>query len=208
MLTLHFFKLVAVVKVRVYLDFELDESYTPTKIVFLAGMGGNDLVEFATWQGEGPCGWIDIPLEGVGGRSGGWVTQRTTSREKGQGQKQRKKPLEHDDDFLGDLDDDDDTDLDEIIDDMNDPYAGSVLKAMVIQMRVVENHQNGKDTHVRGFQIFARDEDRHRIPSSVSTNPRWRHNVRKPLRTPGKAANVDGVAGLEEPDWMGEPIIR
>ncbi|PYH96743.1 galactose-binding like protein, partial [Aspergillus ellipticus CBS 707.79] len=95
-LTLHFFKLVAIVRIRVYLDFEMDESYTPTKMTFLAGMGGNDLVEFACWEGEGPGGWVDN----------------------------------------------------------DDPYAGNVLKAMVVQMRVIENHQNGKDTHVRGFQVF------------------------------------------------------
>ncbi|KLJ11753.1 anaphase-promoting complex subunit 10, partial [Blastomyces silverae] len=63
-LTLHFFKRVAIVRIRVYLDFELDESYTPTKMIFLAGMGGNDLVEFATWQGEAPAGWVDIDLQG------------------------------------------------------------------------------------------------------------------------------------------------
>ncbi|KLJ11752.1 hypothetical protein EMPG_13092, partial [Blastomyces silverae] len=33
-----------------------------------------------------------------------------------------------------------------------DPSSGNVLKAMVIQVRISENHQNGKDTHVRGFQ--------------------------------------------------------
>ncbi|RMJ20993.1 complex subunit 10, partial [Aspergillus sp. HF37] len=53
-LTLHFFKLVAIVRIRVYLNFDLDESYTPTKLMFLAGMGGNDLVEFAAWEGDAP----------------------------------------------------------------------------------------------------------------------------------------------------------
>ena len=242
MLTLHFFKLVAVVKIRVYLDFELDESYTPTKMVFLAGMGGNDLVEFATWEGEGPCGWIDVPLEGVGGRSGGWVTQRSITTRRARARKKRKQQqrqrlegsnmnpafsnpekLEEEDGDADDDDDDllddeggggydDDGDLDEIIDDIDDPYAGSVLKAMVIQMRVVENHQNGKDTHVRGFQVFAKDEDRRRmgiVPSVVPANPRW---ARKSLHTPGKKGenvpSVEGVVGLEEPDWMGEPVIR
>ena len=36
LLTIHFCKLVKIVKMRVYLDFLLDESYTPTKMAFAA----------------------------------------------------------------------------------------------------------------------------------------------------------------------------
>lgn len=32
------------------------------------------------------------------------------------------------------------------------------LRCMFLQVRVLENHQNGKDTHIRGLQIWARDE--------------------------------------------------
>ncbi|RDK43158.1 anaphase promoting complex subunit 10 [Aspergillus phoenicis ATCC 13157] len=162
-LTLHFFKLVAIVRIRVYLDFEMDESYTPTKMTFLAGMGGNDLVEFANWEGEGPCGWVDVELEGE-----------------------------------------------------DDPYAGNVLKAMVIQMRIIENHQNGKDTHVRGFQVFARDDERKRVgnaPSASADGRVRRHSARRSLRASTQEdMERDGVSkvvtSLEEPDWMGEPVIR
>ena len=44
LLTIHFFKLVRIVKMRVYLDFLLDESYTPTKMQFWGGTGMYDLV--------------------------------------------------------------------------------------------------------------------------------------------------------------------
>jgi anaphase-promoting complex subunit 10 len=114
---------------------------------------------------------------------------------------------------------DDDDSADE--NDEDDPYAGSVLKAMVIQMRVIENHQNGKDTHVRGFQVFARDDERRRIgnaPSASADGRIRRYSVRKSLH--GAADDsADGrdilgdrdgrkIATLEEPDWMGEPVIR
>lgn len=33
----------------------------------------------------------------------------------------------------------------------------SVLRCMLVQVRICENHQNGKDTHLRGLQIFSRD---------------------------------------------------
>ncbi|THC97800.1 hypothetical protein EYZ11_002716 [Aspergillus tanneri] len=226
-LTLHFFKLVAVVKIRVYLDCEMDESYTPTKMTFLAGMGGNDLVEFAVWEGEGPCGWVDVSLEGVGGRDGGWVCKRRKRRvrkgEKSRSMRYATSGCEEDKEEDGEEDgdeipaDDDDDD-----DDEDDPYAGNVLKAMVIQMRVIENHQNGKDTHVRGFQVFARDDERRRMgnaPSASADSRVRRHSARKSLRG---GANDDGtegheaagdldrgkVVGLEAPDWMGEPVIR
>ncbi|KAJ5226278.1 hypothetical protein N7468_007503 [Penicillium chermesinum] len=214
-LTLHFFKLVAVVRIRVYLDFNMDESYTPTKMIFLAGMGGNDLVEFATWEGEAPRGWEDIPLEGVGGRNGGWVHEDKT------------RPRRRSSHAEGEDSDDGDSELEERL--RQEPYYGNVLKAMVIQMRVMENHQNGKDTHVRGFQVFASDGSRATMTApSASADGRdrlRRHSHRQSLRPNSHHDRVGSVdldvarldlqavrpvspSGLEEPEWMGEPIIR
>ncbi|KAI9863348.1 MAG: anaphase promoting complex subunit doc1 [Trichoglossum hirsutum] len=105
LLNIHFFKRVSIVAMRLYLDWENDESYTPTKMAFLAGTGYHDLVEFVELSFDQPRGWINIDLSGVGG---------------------------------GD--------------------TGAVLRAWLVQVRVSENHQNGKDTHVRGLQIFAREE--------------------------------------------------
>lgn len=194
-MTLHFFKLVAIVKIRVLLNFELDESYTPTKMVFLAGMGGNDLVEFGAWEGDAPCGWVEVPLAGVGGRHGAW-----DSRQKRRGGKGKSVAEEDEEDEEDSPDEEDD----------DDEYAGSVLKAMVVQMRVIENHQNGKDTHVRGFQVFARDDDRRRIgmaPSASADLRPHRHSARKSLRK-DELDDVGKTTGLDEPDWMGEPVIR
>lgn len=35
-----------------------------------------------------------------------------------------------------------------------------ILRAHLLQVKILENHQNGKDTHLRGLQIFARDKTR------------------------------------------------
>ncbi|MCJ1249115.1 anaphase promoting complex subunit doc1 [Trapelia coarctata] len=113
LLNIHFFKLVHIVKLRVYLDSDLDESYTPTKMVFAAGMGEYDLVEFAEWKGESPRGWVDIGL-------GNCAPEEDGGEGEGEGE--------------------------------------GVLRCMCLQVRVLENHQNGKDTHIRGVQIFAWDE--------------------------------------------------
>ena len=162
LLNIHFFKLVSIVKLRVYLDFELDESYTPTRMIFLAGTGMYDLTEFAEWAGECPRGWVNISLEGVGPISDG---------------------------SEGDAD------------------AGSVLKCMVVQVRICENHQNGKDTHVRGVQLFAKDVRGDRkgrkklgeveVPNIASGN----------MKIEGILGKEDKVS-LEETDWMGEPELR
>ncbi|KAJ5682830.1 hypothetical protein N7462_005995 [Penicillium macrosclerotiorum] len=232
-LTLHFFKLVAVVRIRVYLDFELDESYTPTKMIFLAGMGGNDLVEFATWEGDGPCGWVDVPLEGVGGRNGGWVRDDAERQRRRSHTARRQLAPEHrlqtphnpdDENEAWDTANEDEAGSEEEPGATEDSYAGNVLKAMVIQMRVMENHQNGKDTHVRGFQVFACDNSRRHLgvaPSASADGRHRRHSARQSLR--GSVPDVPrdrmgsedldanrliSSSGLHEPDWMGEPVIR
>lgn len=118
LLNIHFFKLVTIARLRVYLDLELDESYTPTRIVFLAGHSEYDVVEFAEWRaptnGEGPQGWEEISLENC------------------------VSPDDASDD--------------------NDSRGEATLRCMFLQIRVLENHQNGKDTHIRGVQVWAHDE--------------------------------------------------
>ncbi|ODH13094.1 hypothetical protein ACO22_07607 [Paracoccidioides brasiliensis] len=248
-LTLHFFKRVSIVRIRVYLDFELDESYTPTKMIFLAGMGGNDLVEFSTWHGEAPAGWVDIDLQGVGGRHEKAGRRKSHRRQNSTGgilsgmgdgpstTRQRRDPSNNgivggdsdsteydteddDDDNDNDDDDDDDDDLDV------DSSSDNVLKAMVIQVRISENHQNGKDTHVRGFQVFSRDDRRLAQPRRDSARKSIRGtsaagtgaaDARKVGTGSSVAAEQGGGAmedvevfgaAFDEDDWMGEMEIR
>lgn len=244
-------------------------------MLFFAGMGGNDLVEFASWDGETPCGWIDISLEGVGGGSAtrsrtSIIPRRSTNlrykkcKNKVGGRKtqragdnsSREYPDQtitdesytdagttshlgsdsyglHIDDILDHMEEnrldyqseegDDDFHVEDDWDETKDPYNGNVLKAMVVQVRICENHQNGKDTHVRGFQVFARDEDRRRVAAAAvaaSNGAALRHNIGDALRDHTKDLQDEpeesrsqrllgeGIAGLDVPDWMGEPAIR
>ena len=194
-LTLHFFKLVAIVKMRVCLDFELDESYTPTKMKFYAGMSEGSLVEFGTWgvtetidpetgethsSIEGIRGWIDVPLKGVGGRE----TRYYSSSDM--------------------LDNQTEPTLYPLRSDLEENVGGDVLKAMVVQVRICENHQNGKDTHVRGFQVFARDYTSH---GEVRTTKKAKHS--KPQQTSEVEEEAEiKVVGLRPADWMSDPEIR
>ena len=79
----------------------------------------------------------------------------------------------------------------------------------MVQVRVVENHQNGKDTHVRGLKIYARDE---RVRGGIKdVDAMDALNMGKPKK--GKNKEKDEVSDMEggwlmEPDWMGEPELR
>ncbi|KAK1761527.1 anaphase-promoting complex subunit 10 [Echria macrotheca] len=105
LLTIHFVRRVEIRSIRFYVDYNQDESYTPTHIVFYAGTGNHDLIQFAEVPLSNPVGWQDVPIADCGGGP-----------------------------------------------------DGHSLCCWLVQMHVKENHQNGKDTHIRGIKIFALDE--------------------------------------------------
>jgi anaphase-promoting complex subunit 10 len=98
-INIHFAKRVKVKRIRMYLDFENDESYTPTKMSVLSGTGHQDLVEVTKLDLERPTGWVEVKLDDV--------------------------------------------------------HEDGELRTFLIQIAIHANHQNGKDTHVRGLQIYA-----------------------------------------------------
>ncbi|KAK4632370.1 Anaphase-promoting complex subunit 10 [Fulvia fulva] len=176
LLSIHFFKLVSIVHIRIYLDFAADESYTPTKIQFLAGMGIHDIQEFAEMSFEQPTGWIDVDFSNVG-------------------------PIEEEEG---------EPDTPREIDWSKRP----VLRAFLVQVRILENHQNGKDTHLRAVQLFARDETQQTRPPVplAETNSNAGQNLRKRLpslhskhafRRMQKEANNIKLAS-----WMMDPDMR
>ncbi|GAB7341777.1 hypothetical protein MBLNU457_g0108t1 [Dothideomycetes sp. NU457] len=167
-LAIHFFKLVSIVHMRIYLDHENDESYTPTKMQFWAGMGIHDLQEFAEMTFEQPKGWIDVDFSKVG-------------------------PIpneEHDIENRNDI----------------DWRERPVLRAFLVQVRIIENHQNGKDTHLRGLQIFARDKELDQYPSRAQEEPVLSQQT-MPVRTRKKKTNLDDNPILKA-SWMMDPELR
>lgn len=169
LLSIHFFKLVSIVHMRIYLDFMSDESYTPTKIQFLAGMGVHDIQEFAEMSFEHPTGWIDVDFSNVG-------------------------PIKED------RDDSDDESRD--IDWSKRP----VLRAFLVQVRILENHQNGKDTHLRAVQIFARDETSQAHPSVPVMDKKPMMQI--PSTTARKKVTRAELNNLKLAHWMMEPDLR
>ncbi|EPS41042.1 hypothetical protein H072_5072 [Dactylellina haptotyla CBS 200.50] len=99
LINIHFAKRVFVKRIRIFLDYTQDESYTPTKIAIYAGTGYHDLQEVCVLEFSQPVGWQEAPLESV--------------------------------------------------------HADGILRTFLIQVCILSNHQNGKDTHVRGLQIYS-----------------------------------------------------
>lgn len=172
LLTLHFFKLVSISLIRIFLDFESDESYTPTKIQFLAGMGGHDVQEFAEMSFEQPTGWIDVDFSNVG-------------------------PVEQDEN-------EDDENMQPEVDWSKRP----ILRAFVVQVRILENHQNGKDTHLRAVQVFARDEAVGVQRNNGTALGARSANTALPLRTHAPTTAKKEGNNIRLADWMLEPDLR
>ncbi|KAG5366803.1 Anaphase-promoting complex subunit 10 [Yarrowia sp. B02] len=64
-LDIHFSKRVSIERVSIYTDYELDESYTPSKIKILAGSGYHDLLEVTEVDLDEPQGWTHLVLDGL-----------------------------------------------------------------------------------------------------------------------------------------------
>lgn len=241
-LNIHFFKLVRIVGLRLYLDFEQDESYTPTRIAFLAGSGMNDLQEWGEMRLESPRGWIWADFSNVGDASDDSSAgeeeedsedddafqarmlsglnrprNRRTSEHRSSDSENMPLPPQRQrvpsnfpthletpqppfdiplnapqltqhrtpqftPQFTPQLDHDVPTlprptprlPFGSLSPSTAPPRVRAarrpkmpVLRAHLVQIKILENHQNGKDTHLRGLQIFARNDEDGRSPVRV-----------------------------------------
>eukprot|EP00617_Octactis_speculum_P017733 CAMPEP_0185751934 /NCGR_PEP_ID=MMETSP1174-20130828/10706_1 /TAXON_ID=35687 /ORGANISM="Dictyocha speculum, Strain CCMP1381" /LENGTH=77 /DNA_ID=CAMNT_0028429137 /DNA_START=39 /DNA_END=269 /DNA_ORIENTATION=+ len=60
----------SIVEVAFYLDYNLDESYTPKKLSIRAGSMFHDLVEIQVVELSEPVGWVSIPLYAMDEKTG------------------------------------------------------------------------------------------------------------------------------------------
>jgi anaphase-promoting complex subunit 10 len=63
-INVQFNKKMPISKVCIYVDFSLDESYTPKKISLRYGMTLHDITEIAAFELSEPVGWVVISLNG------------------------------------------------------------------------------------------------------------------------------------------------
>ncbi|RFU31920.1 hypothetical protein B7463_g4432, partial [Scytalidium lignicola] len=154
-LNIHFSRFVAIRAIRIFLNFDDDESYTPTRITLLAGTGYHDLIPFTGLEFTQPKGWIDVPLDRVGGGE-----------------------------------------------------DGKTLRAFLVQVKIVENHQNGKDTHVRGLKIYAKDERAGAGGFEMLGDRELMRGTASSLAARKMDAQYVEGPGVTIPDWMGDPELR
>jgi len=62
LINIQFHKKVTIMEIALYLDYKLDESYTPKKLSIRAGSTFHDLQEIQTQTINEPNGWVHIPL--------------------------------------------------------------------------------------------------------------------------------------------------
>ncbi|KAF2622514.1 hypothetical protein BU25DRAFT_452037 [Macroventuria anomochaeta] len=234
-LNIHFFKLVRIVGLRLYLDFEQDESYTPTRIIFLAGSGMNNLQEWGEMRLESPRGWVWADFSNVGDASDDDSAEEEDSEDddafqarmlSGLNRPRNRRTSEHrssdsenmplppqrqrvPSNFPTHLETPQPFDTPVTVPQLPQhrpqftpqftpqthhetptlprptprlPFSSlspnaapppvraarrpkmPVLRAHLVQIKILENHQNGKDTHLRGLQIFARNDEGERSP--------------------------------------------
>ncbi|KAL4120249.1 hypothetical protein QTP88_012979 [Uroleucon formosanum] len=96
----------------IYIDYRLDESYTPGRISVRAGTNFNDLQEVEVVELNEPYGWVRIMTK-----------------------------------------------------DIND----LPLKTYMLQIAVITNHQNGRDTHMRQIKVHSPVEKRDLLIGNFST---------------------------------------
>ncbi|XP_042398745.1 anaphase-promoting complex subunit 10-like isoform X1 [Zingiber officinale] len=99
LVNIQFQKKVKLQLVILYVDFKLDESYTPSKISIRAGDGFHNLKEIKTVELMKPVGWVHISLSG------------------------------------------------------NDPRE-TFINTFMLQVAILSNHLNGRDTHIRQIKIY------------------------------------------------------
>ena len=70
LINIQFHKKMSVAEIALYLDFKLDESYTPKRINIRCGTSHHDLRDVHKLELDEPSGWVNVPLlQKCGGRA-------------------------------------------------------------------------------------------------------------------------------------------
>mmetsp|Transcript_18762 Transcript_18762/g.39486 ORF Transcript_18762/g.39486 Transcript_18762/m.39486 type:complete len:363 (+) Transcript_18762:63-1151(+) len=119
--------------IALYMDFNLDESYTPKKMKIRVGTTFHNLEEVRTVDVREPCGWCTVPLWRKWGEDvldnlmdPDGDNDRMDEEGEGGGRNRTKVPL----------------------------WKRKPLRTHLVQICILSMHQNGRDTHVRQVKIF------------------------------------------------------
>ncbi|XP_022886404.1 anaphase-promoting complex subunit 10-like isoform X6 [Olea europaea var. sylvestris] len=116
---IQFQKKVKLQLVVLYVDFKLDESYTPSKISIRAGDGFHNLKEIKAVELVKPTGWVYISLSGSDPRN---ILEKRLVR---------YIEIKH-----------------------GHMSMETFVNTFMLQIAVLSNHLNGRDTHVRQIKVY------------------------------------------------------
>jgi anaphase-promoting complex subunit 10 len=126
-----------VAAIALYMDFNLDESYTPRRMKIRTGTTFHNLEEVRFVEVKNPCGWCVIPL---------W-------------RKWGEDVLDSILDPDNESDDEEDNDEGGRKKHHVPIHKRKPLRTHFVQIGVVSMHQNGRDTHIRQVKVFGPRDD-------------------------------------------------
>ena len=144
LINIQFAKRQTVSEIAFYLDYGLDESYTPLHLSIKVGLTFHDLAEVKSVKLQEPCGWCSVPLYRLSGDD----------------------PLDEDDgdencggNGEGGEQDGDERDQEHL------HLSGQrrPLRTHFVQVSIANMHQNGRDTHCRLVKIFGPRKEGHGV---------------------------------------------
>lgn len=156
LINIQFARRTCVSHISVYLDVKQDDSYTPTRIAIKAGTNYHDLTLVRQRSFDSPQGWKHFNM------TPGSVDASTNEEDETQQEEEVEEDEEEDEEpedggIRSGMDADDDAEEGE--DDQDD---GEGIKVWLLQVCILANHLNGKDTHIRRLIVFG--------PQSSSTS--------------------------------------
>ncbi|KAL3797243.1 hypothetical protein HJC23_004535 [Cyclotella cryptica] len=129
--------------IAIYMDFNLDESYTPKKFKVRVGTTFHNLEEVRVVEVREPCGWCVVPLwrkwgedvlDSILDPDGGDSDEDVIEEDDDRGRRRRKKhhvPV----------------------------WKRKPMRTHFVQIGIAAMHQNGRDTHVRQVKVFGPRDD-------------------------------------------------
>ncbi|SNX84080.1 related to anaphase promoting complex subunit 10 [Melanopsichium pennsylvanicum] len=143
LINIQFSRRTCVTHLSFYLDVKQDDSYTPTKIAIKAGTNYHDLTLVRQRSFESPQGWKHFnmtPPESVDASTNEEDEEDVEEQKTGEDEEVGRNPM------LGQDNEEEEGDDDE--------GEREGIRVWLIQVCILANHLNGKDTHIRRLIVF------------------------------------------------------
>lgn len=141
LINIQFARRTCVTHLSIYLDVKQDDSYTPTKILIKAGTNYHDLTPVRQRAFEAPQGWKHFNM--TPGTVDAVINEEDEENEDGDEEHEGKETVTRREEEVEDEDEDEDGGT-----------GGEGIWVWLLQVCILANHLNGKDTHIRRLVVF------------------------------------------------------